>query len=82
MDSRGGSTRGVAVPLGRGTADDAKIAAIDFLDARLLDGSEAMNRDPGAVPVASRQGYSAQLQPETLPRFAFATGAEWAIGKE
>jgi len=63
------------------TADDAKIAAIDVLDvrfptSRLLDGLVAMNPDPVVIDgrryrVLSRPGCGAQMEPETLSRFAF-----------
>jgi hypothetical protein len=45
-----------------------------FLDPVAIDG--------GRYRVPSRPGDSAQTQPVTLSRSAFAAAAEWAIGKE
>jgi hypothetical protein len=51
--------------------------------AEVLTSEDPVVIDGGRYRVPSRPGYRAQMQPETLSRFAFAAGAEWrAIERE
>jgi hypothetical protein len=61
MDRRGGSTPWCGRSAWSGTADYAKIAAIDVLEARLLDGSDAVKRDPDDSVLAAK--FSVQVCP-------------------
>ena len=60
-----------------GTREGRMIEYVDHLHEHFLD---PVVIDRGAYRLPSRPGYSAEMRPESLARYAYPGGTEWATG--
>src|SRR4051812_2893864 len=60
-----------------GTRDGRMIEYVDHLHEHFLD---PVVIDRGAYRLPSRPGYSAEMRPESLARYTYPRGTEWATG--
>jgi L-fuconate dehydratase len=60
-----------------GTREGRMIEYVDHLHEHFLD---PVVIDRGAYRLPSRSGYSAEMRPESLARYAYPGGTEWATG--